>query len=157
MRSVASVIATVLVLASSLGRADTPKPIDQCGAAALNLGAASPVATWKPPAGCRAKSNSIVLHTQAALDAQFDCPKGTVVAVDLANYALLQLTQNMQPAAIGIDAFDDGKSLTLVTRFRNRCPKDASTPQRLMTVWFLLPSTHRLLDRASCIVEMKCP
>jgi hypothetical protein len=159
MRSVVPAIATFLTLALSMSRAEAnPKPIDPCGADALKLGAATPVAVWKPPAGCRAKRNSIVLSTKAALDAQFDCAKGTAVVIDFTKYRLVQVTQNMLPAALELDALDDGKTLTLVTRFRNRCPKDAFMPSMSRTIWFLLRAgTDRSLDRASCLVEMKCP
>jgi hypothetical protein len=164
MRFVGPVIATFVTLTGNPSRAESPKakPVDPCSAQALKLGDASPLVEWKPPPGCTSKTHtSVVFRAKAALDAQFDCTKGTALAVDLTKYVLIQISQTMQPAAIGLDAFEDGKVLTLVTRFRTPCPKDRYTMSRSMTAWFLMPRVpswgDRRLDRASCTIELKCP
>ncbi len=161
MKLIGPMIATFVTLGFSPARADapkvSPKPIDPCGPEALKLGTSRPLVAWKPPVGCKARGSTIALRTKGALDAEFNCPTGIAVEVDLAKYVLVQVTQTMPPAAIGLEALDDGRALTLVTRFRTACPKDPQTKPTTKTAWFLVPlNGDRTVDRASCTIEMKC-
>jgi len=162
MKLVGRVIATLVTLACNPSRAETPKAkpkqVDPCSAQALKLGAATPLVTWKPPAGCTAKGNNgDLLRTKAAVDAQFDCTKGTVT-IDLSKNVLIQIVERASPTTIGLDMLDDGKQLTLVTRLRSRCPNDPQTIS-MMTRWFLMPtkSGDRRLDKVNCLIETTCP
>ena len=139
-----------------------PKPNDPCSAQSLKLGSARRLVAWKPPEGCTANDGSsgrTILRTRAALDAQFVCGKGAKLGVDLAKHAVVQVSWNMSPAAVGLDAFDDAKQVTLVTRFRSPCPKDPRPMPITLQRWFLLPvgSSERTFAEANCTVDTKCP
>jgi hypothetical protein len=141
--------------------ADTaPKAVDRCSPAALKLPNATPLNAWKPPDGCEAtgEPGKRVLRTQADVDANLTCAKGKTHGVDLAKKSLVKVTWNMSPAAVGLDALDDGKTITLVTRSRNPCPDDPHPMPITLTEWFVMPAggADRAFAAASCTIDSKC-
>ncbi len=150
---------TLLILAASSSTvlAD-PKP-DPCSADALKL-KAKPLAAWKLPERCTAKGNQRgVLKTKAELDAGFQCEKGVSLGVDPAKFAVVQVPWTMSPAAAGLIAFDDGKAITLVTKFRQPCPNDPHAMPIGLVNWYLLPAGggDRSFAEATCTMPKSCP
>lgn len=138
------------------------KVVDPCSPSALKLPGATRLPAWKPPERCTprsAGSERAVLRTQADIDANFECSQGTSLGVDLTKQAIVRVSWNMSPAAVGLDALDDKKTLTFVTRFRSPCPKDPHPMPITMTMWYLLPAggADRGFADANCTIETKCP
>jgi hypothetical protein len=151
-------IAFSIVAAASPAAAD-PKS-DPCSAASLQLGKTTVLRAWQPPEKCTAKTRArTILRTKAELDAAFECENGVAHGVDPKRVALVQVSWNMSPAAVGLDAHDDGKNITLVTRFRRPCPKDPHPMPITRAMWFVLPSSagERGFAEANCTIDTKCP
>jgi hypothetical protein len=132
---------------------------DPCSPAALNLPTAKPVVVWQPPQGCTARQSEgpRLVKTDADAATSFDCKK-TKLGVELAKTSLLVVSRTLSPATVGIDALDDGTTVTFVNRFRNPCPDDPRPMPVPMTKVFLLDDAgDRVFADASCTVETKCP
>jgi hypothetical protein len=147
--------------ASEGAPAKDAKPVDPCSPSALRLPGAIRLTTWTPPERCAPRdpgSGRAVLRTQAEVDANLECPKGTALGVDLAKHSIVKVSWMMSPAAVGLDALDDRKTLTLVTRFRSPCPNDPHPMPMTTTLWYLLPAggAERTFGEANCTIETKC-
>jgi hypothetical protein len=156
-----ALVGMMVVAGCRTAAADKPvlKPVDPCGAQGLKLGTAKPLAAWKIPDNCTPKSISDkrILKTQKDLDEQFDCTKGAKVGVDSANQSIVAVSWNQSPAAIALDAWDDGKTITLVTRFRQNCPKDPRPMPMQTARWYAAPANaDRAFAEATCTVPTKC-
>lgn len=142
-------------------RATPPKTadVDPCTAEALSLGAATLLQEWKPPAGCteNAAQGTSVHRTDAELTAQLECDAATRHGVDLTKHSVIRVTDSMSPATVGWLAYDDGKAITLVTKFRSPCPNDPRPMPMSATRWYLAPTTERKLAEASCTIHPACP
>lgn len=149
----------VIVMAASTGALADPKP-DPCSAQGLGLPKAKPLAAWTPPAGCTASgaNTPALLATEADAKAAVTCkdPK-TKLGVDFAKSALVVTSRQWSPATVGLLAFDDGKTVTLVSRQRKPCPDDPRPmPTPAITSVFLAAKGARTFAEASCSFEPKC-
>jgi hypothetical protein len=138
------------------------KAVDPCSPLALKLPGATRLTAWKPPERCTPRGGGgerVVLRTQADIDARLECPNGTSLGVDLAKQSIVRVSWNMSPSAVGLDALDDKKTLTLVTRFRSPCPNDPLPMPMTTTMWYLLPAggADRAFAEANCTIETRCP
>src|SRR5690606_6529134 len=110
---------------------------DPCSAAALGLGQASPLNSWQPPAGCTPRdAGTGTVRGEAELAERLECPAGTAAGVDFSRHALLSVSHTLSPAEVGLIAFDDGATITLVTRQRSPCPDDPRPTPRHTIEWF---------------------
>jgi hypothetical protein len=148
-------LVVVLVASSSHAVADP----DPCSAAALKLKAKELIA-WKVPERCTPKGGErAILRTKAELDAAFQCEKGVSLGIDPAKLALVRVPWTMSPAAAGLIAFDDGKLITLVTKFRQPCPNDPHAMPIGIVSYYLLPAggADRGFAEANCTLAKHCP
>ena len=132
---------------------------DPCSADALKLKAKA-LTAWKLPERCTAKTSArTVLKTKAEVDAAFQCDKGVSLGIDTTKLALVQVPWMMSPAAAGLIAYDDGKRITLVTKFRQPCPNDPHAMPINLTSWYLLPADGKDRDFAetNCTLPKQCP
>lgn len=140
---------------------DAPKDPakDPCGAAALGLGSATALAPWRPPAGCTPRGGeTTVLRAAAELEARLECAGGATHGFDFSKQALVAAAYTLSPAGVGLGAFDDGKTVTLVSRQRSPCPGDPMPMPMNSTAWFVLPTGgERTFGAAACTVESTCP
>jgi len=130
---------------------------DPCGAAALGLGTAKPLAAWTP-AGCTAKGGGpAVIASDADAAAQLDCT--SPLGIDFAKQALVVVTRSWSPAQTGELAFDDGSKVTLVSRQRSPCPDEPRPmPTPPITSLFLTDANGaRTFAQGSCTVATTCP
>lgn len=131
---------------------------DPCGAAALGLAAATALAPWTPPAGCTPRGQgTAIVRTAAELDGRLACAGGASHGFDLASQGLVAVAYTMSPASVGLIAYDDGKTVTLVSRQRSPCPDDPLPMPMQGAAWFVLPTGgERTLADAVCTVESTC-
>jgi len=154
MKQLGMTVVALVTLAGS-GAAD-PKE-DPCSAKALKLGTAKLLTPWQLPANCTVGNDLGGRGFVTSADA-FTCAKDAKLGVDFAKTTLVRVTWNMSPAATGLAAFDDGKTITLATRFRSPCPNDPHPMPMTMTSWFQIPSAKatRAFGEASCTFQPAC-
>jgi hypothetical protein len=131
---------------------------DPCSAAALGLGGAVQLTAWKMPDGCALKDvgASIILRSEADATAHVVCT-GAPLGNDFAKTALVVNQTTLSPAATGVLAFDDGKLLTWVTRFRTPCPDDPQPmPVPVSLVFPVEANAGREFDDKSCTAPPAC-
>lgn len=135
------------------------KEADACDAAALGLASAAALPVWTVPEGCTpgGKSGRTIARTEAELAGVIECAAGKSAGFDFSKGAILAVGYTMSPASIGVGAFDDGKVITVVSRFRSPCPKDPM-PRPIDTVaWFEVPDGgERTFAEKSCTVQPRC-
>jgi hypothetical protein len=141
------------------GKAPPPatKP-DPCGAAALGLKDATPLALWTPPAGCSPRApggGNDIVRSADELQQRFGC---AAADVDFTKHSLLAVTHTLSPAGAGISGFDDGKVVTLATRQRFPCGPGGPMPMPMqVTAWFLLPAGgERTFAATTCTLASDC-
>lgn len=131
-----------------------PKP-DPCAVAG-----ATKLAAWKVPDGCAVKDagEPTWIRTDADLAAHLVCG-ADVPEQDLPAPPLLAVERTLSPATVGIDAYDDGKTITWVSRQRNPCPGEP--PPMPVPASFVFVASGLTGDRAFadkiCTVDIKCP
>ena len=119
-------IALVLVIAACGKKALDGKPLeppvkpDTCAVAG-----ATQLKAWPIPQGCSIKDADAPtwLRTDADLAAHVGCGS-EVPEFDFPAPPLLAITRTLSPATVGIDAYDDRKTITWVSRQRNPCPNE---------------------------------
>jgi len=132
-----------------------------CSAAALGLGAAKQLETWKPPAGCTPAPASAwafpkFLRTAAEVEGAFNCT-AEAAGLDVAQRSLVVSQRTLSPAGLGTNVFDDGKVVTFVERSRKNCPNDPLPMPMSYPLYFLLPAgAERDFKQLSCTVETRC-
>jgi hypothetical protein len=135
---------------------------DPCSPDALKLPSAKPLASWSPSTSCSlahaGHDGHDVVHSQTELDRLFSCATGSAPHFDFTHASLVVVSWTMAAAATGLDALDDGQTLTLVTRFRKPCPGDLHPMQVNDTRFFVIPSASatRTFGTASCTLDTKC-
>lgn len=139
-------------------QAPEPAKPDPCGAAALGLAAATPLAPWTPPAGCSPRApggGNDVVRGADELQRRFGC---AAADVDFHRHSLLAVTHTLSPAGAGISAFDDGEVVTLATRQRSPCGPGGPMPMPMQTTaWFLLPAGgERTFAPTTCTLASEC-
>lgn len=130
---------------------------DPCGAPALGLGTAKALEPWTPPEGCAARGTGTELvRDDAGLAERLQCPSAPAES-DFSRAALLSVAYTLSPAGAGVIAYDDGKTVTVVTRQRNPCA-DAPMPMPMsVTAWFVVPGGERSIATATCTLPPSCP
>jgi hypothetical protein len=146
-----------LLVVVALGRAVGADP---CSPDALKLPKATVLETWEPPYTCHpdVKAPRTIIHNQAELTAAFKCDPNVHPTIDFKARSLVIVTWQMSPAAVSLGGFDDGKLLTLVTRYRRNCPKDPQAMPAPGESFFLIPAADakRTYAEASCTLDNKC-
>jgi hypothetical protein len=149
----------LLVFAASCSTA-TAQP-DPCSASALGVSNAVALVAWAPPSGCSVvhPPARAIIYTQSDLAALLHCTGGaSLPAFDFDHDSLLVVTWPASPAAVGLDALDDGSTITLVAKSRTSCPHEAPPTPITATTWFAIPSANaqRNFGDRSCTVESRC-
>ena len=140
----------------------TPAAADPCSPDALKLPTAKPLAGWSPSTSCSlahaGHARHDVVHSQTELDRLFACSSGSPPHFDFSHASLVVVSWEMAPAATGLDALDDGQTLTFVTRLRKPCPGDLHPMPVNDTRFFVIPTAGatRTFGTASCTLETKC-
>ena len=128
---------------------------------AEGLGAAKLVEPWKPPDGCHwrglAHGTTTIIRSETDLIAgAMDCTATS--GVDFAKTNLVVSGRTLSPATVGIDVYDDGKTLTFVSRQRDSCPKEYPPMPITIPLALLIPTGEaRVFADAMCKQEWKCP
>lgn len=149
----------LLVFATSCSSA-AAQP-DPCSAAALGISNTVTLVAWTPPSGCSVvhPPARAIVHTQSDLAALLHCAGGaTLPTFEFDHDSLIVVTWPMSPATVGLDALDDGTSVTLVAKSRTSCPHEAPPTPISSTIWFVIPSVNaeRNFGDRSCTLESKC-
>ncbi len=143
------------------GGAVTPDDDSACAPDRVGLAAARPVPMWRPPEGCTRANHAgqtFPVRSEEELRAQYTCPDGVPVAIDFSRDQLVLADGMLSPAQVGTDLYDDGTTITFVSRQRTNCPDDPRPMPTPFTVAFLLPAgAERVYAAASCTVRRGCP
>lgn len=143
--------------AASAGPVTTSTNVsDACSPAALGLGSSTPAPAWTVPQGCAASGPAKLVRTDAELREILQCSGAGPGAIDFAKQSLLIGARTMSPASMGTAVYDDGKTLTLVNRFRSPCPNDPMPMPTPFTLAVQVPAGPRAIREVSCNVETKC-
>ncbi len=139
---------------------DADNKADPCGAAALGLGSAKALTAWKAPATCTVKSigsSTTVIRTESDAKEAFACKTGQL-GLDWKTKSLVVSTSSWSPAQVGLSAFDDGHTITLVSRQRAPCKNDPQPmPTPAISSLFLGGTGARTFEQSSCTIVTKCP
>jgi hypothetical protein len=82
---------------------------------------------------------------------------GSALGIDMAANDVYLLEYTMSPAFGGLEVFDDGTALTLVTRFRPNCPGDPMPmPMNSTLAWLMPKDASRTVQQASCSLPERC-
>lgn len=132
---------------------------DPCGAKALRLEPAKIADRWQIPIGCLRAQGGPRVQSEAEFKAAFTCPQGVSSGVDWSKQQLVVTTQSLSPAGVGWSVFDDGRALTIVSKFRKNCPGDPMPMPMSVPVVSAIPAGEpmRELESATCTVESSCP
>jgi hypothetical protein len=118
------------------------------------------VPAWRPPEGCERANDAgqtVTVRSEEQLRAIYVCPAGAVSGIDFAANHLVLADRMLSPAQIGSDIYDDGTTITFVSRQRTSCPDDPQPIPTPYTVAFLLPAgAERAYAEASCTVRQAC-
>ena len=126
--------------------------VDPCSVDALKLTGAKELAEWAPPGGCTAKATDPrLVRSDADLAHVLTCPAGTAPPVDFTKQTIVYAPRTLTPSAQGFTAYDDGKTITVVTKFRQPCPGEPRPTPMPVTLWFVVPAgADRTVVDASC-------
>jgi hypothetical protein len=141
--------------------ATTAASSDACSAAKLGLGPVTAGAPWKPPAGCELNGDpggpAVLVTSDAEWKARFTCSGSGAHGIDFTRQALVAQRRTLSPAGMGTSVFDDGKTITLVGRFRSPCPGEPMAMPMPITVAALVPAGGaREFKETVCNVDWKC-
>ncbi|MDQ3035892.1 MAG: hypothetical protein M3Y87_26045 [Myxococcota bacterium] len=145
----------------------TPVPPDIAAAPVSctppGLEAARAVEILTLPPGCTIESagppsQPRTITTSEELAAHLRCEGAEAPAIDLAEHDLVAVALDISPASAGHAIFDDGTTVTFVSRQRRPCPGDPQPMPITSTITFLLPSdAARAWRQASCSLPLRCP
>jgi hypothetical protein len=146
----------LLLLAASCSSASA-QPADPCSAGALGISPAVPLVPWTPPAGCTLDHPAAraIVQSQTDLAALLKC---SPPAFDFDHDSLLVVTWPASRTATGLEAFDDGTTVTVVTRSRAPCPHESPPMAMTRTDFFVIASAHasRNFGDRSCVASSAC-
>jgi hypothetical protein len=117
---------------------------------------AKPLPAWRAPAGCTIKTmGQQMLKTSAELASNVSC---TGAAAEFpAGSWLLVSSRTMSPAYAGTELYDDGKTLTFVTRQRSPCPTDPRPMPMSTQLAFVVPAgAERSFAESTCTMHTRC-
>lgn len=103
-----------------------------------------------------------VLRTAEEVAAALRCngegqPAASTLGVDMNANDVYVVEYTMSPASAGIEAFDDGTRLTVLTRFRPNCPGDPMPmPMNSTVAWLVPKDATRTIAQASCSLPEQC-
>lgn len=132
---------------------------DACSAETLGLRGVRPVTTLRLPPGCTLRRvGDAPITSEAAFRAALSCPEGASVTVDFSREQLVGVEYLQSPAGAGLAAFDDGQTLTVVSRFTANCPDDPRPmPMPPVTWWLRVEGlAPRAMGAATCTVPRRC-
>lgn len=141
---------------------------DACDPAALGLGTAKPLTSWKVPQGCTPRDlaqgpEPTHIRSVADFQAHFTCTgdaqEAARSAVDFTQYELAIAQRMLPPAGMGYVAVDDGVKVTNISRQRPPCPNDPHPMPMQIVQAYLLPShATRVYAETACTIPAKgCP
>jgi hypothetical protein len=140
--------------AAGSGESDTHAS-SPCSPAALGLGSARRLPAWKPPATCTITAPSepqIVTNATGVLDCTEAEP-----GIDFTRQRLLAQERMLSPATVEIVAFDDGTTITLVSRQVTPCLDDPRPMPVPTTLLYLVDAERsRVLAEATCTERRTC-
>lgn len=157
MKRPAAIVALVLALSQAACAAAAAADDAPCSARGLKLGDAKRLTAVAGQCTPRHPGDApLVIRDKAALAEKLDCPAGPP-PVDFDRQALIVVSRVLSPATVGIDAFDDGKVVTLVTRARRPCPDDPRPMPTPATYLFVIAApAARTFAEASCTATSRC-
>lgn len=98
-----------------------------------------------------------VLRTADELTASIACQGAPPPSIDMATHDVYVVTYTMSPAGTGLVTFDDGATLTFVSRFRQPCPDDPMPMPMNATFAFTMPKdATRVYAEANCTMPLDC-
>ncbi|MCA9534268.1 MAG: hypothetical protein KC593_11335 [Myxococcales bacterium] len=116
------------------------------------------------PAGCAFTQGGTVtaprvLRTAEEVLAALSCPQTDLAAlgIDPTQHDVYVLGYTMSPASAGQSVYDDGQTLTYVSRFRPPCPNDPMPmPMNATVAWLMPKDATRATREASCSLPERC-
>jgi hypothetical protein len=116
------------------------------------------------PAGCAFTQGGTVtaprvLRTSEEVLAALSCPQTDLAAlgIDPTQQDVYVLGYTMSPASAGQSVYDDGQTLTYVSRFRPPCPNDPMPmPMNATVAWLMPKDATRATREASCSLPERC-
>lgn len=101
-----------------------------------------------------------VLHTAEEVAAALRCNgegQPSALGIDMAANDVYVLGYTMSPAFGGLEVFDDGTALTVLTRFRPNCPGDPMPmPMNSTVAWLMPKDASRTMAQATCSLPERC-
>ncbi len=153
-------IAIALVFVVACGKkAKDDKTLDDSTPDTCAVAGAKQLPAWPVPQGCSVKASSepTWIRTDADLAAYLPCGP-EVPEFDFPAPPLVAVQRTLSPATVGIDAYDDGTTITWVSRQRNPCPGEY--PPMPVPVSYVFVASGATGDRAyaesTCTVAFKC-
>lgn len=142
--------------AAAPASSESAAPAPACVPDALR--SATPLVPYRLPPACRLRGgpSTVVLATPAEAARALDCGDAGAPA-DLP--ALVVGQRVLSPATVGIDAYDDGARITIVSRQRGACPGEYPPMPVPATLAFRLPAapgSKRDLGEATCSQAWRC-
>jgi hypothetical protein len=100
-----------------------------------------------------------VLADDAAVAARLACAPGTTPALALGDDQLMLAAHRLSPASVGLAVFDDGATITYVSRQRPPCADDPPPmPSPSVPLAFRLPrGATRAFRTLACDLPPSCP
>lgn len=116
------------------------------------------------PVGCSfAQGGTVtaprVLRTAEEVLGALSCPETDLAAlgIDPSQQDVYVLGYTMSPASAGQSVYDDGQTLTYVSRFRPPCPNDPMPmPMNVTMAWLMPKDATRATREASCSLPERC-
>lgn len=141
----------------------TPKT-DPHACRPANLAGAAPLRAFVPPQGCRLGEGGtlgapLVIADAAAYGSSLQCDTAIAapLALDFAREQLLVVTFSMSPAYAGLEALDDGSTVTFVQRDRSPCPDDPlPMPMNATVAYVIAKDATRSYAQSSCPLPAQC-
>lgn len=166
MATMTRLTCVLLVLAAACGKKatdgktidetkpDDTKP-DPCAVAG-----AKQLPAWTVPQGCSVKvaTDPTWIRTDADIATYLPCGPD-VPEFDYPAPPLLTIHRTLSPSTLGIDAYDDGKTITWVSRQREACPGEYPPMPAPVNYVFVASGLtgDRVYAESRCRVAFKCP
>jgi hypothetical protein len=132
---------------------------DACGAKALGLGAAKPLAHWQPPPGCQPNVGPApqTIRSEAEFKRAFQCQGDASSGLSFAVNDLVAAERVASPAGAGATLFDDGKTVTVVNLSRTPCGESPMPMAMPFAITALLPAhAERSFAERGCTLPSSC-
>jgi hypothetical protein len=131
-------------------------PPDPCAPETLGLAGAKRLAAFPAPASSCSITAPELPEIITVATRVFDC-KGAQHGFDFERHRLLAHERTLSPATVGVDAYDDGRTITFVGRQRAPCPGDPRPmPVPVTLLYTIETSGERTFAEAACTVTPAC-